>query len=480
MRIYRTAGVVGTVAVLLAMILVAVPIVPSISVFPSGPPSLKIEWSTAGAQEEPYQIGNVNQLQGMNDNLAASYILVNDIDASATAEWNGGEGFVPIGPAWDNPFTGSLDGQGYKITNLFVSRSMEDAQALFGNLGTGGVIKNVGLENVDITGDSEVGALVGYSDGGIVTNCYSTGSIKGSGDSVGGLIGKGAPIEVEDSYSACSVSGDWLVGGFIGKAYGTTTINNCYSAGPVVGTDQKTGGFAGQFYGTSYEGSITNCYSTSTVICVSGVGEVGGLIGDLYDENVYNCYSTGSVTGSSCVGGLVGSSEGEISRCYSTGSVSGTSNVGGLIGFGDEVASYSFWDTETSGQATSKSGTGKTTAEMKDLTTFSGATWDIIAVANPGIRNTSYIWNIVDGETYPFLSWTESSPPPPETSDIPDPLQSLVKGGLTAVWIGVVIAMVFMLASAKMPLLVIIIFAGIMTIIGSVGIQMIVNSISNW
>ena len=52
-----------------------------------------------------------------------------------------------------------------------------------------------------------------------------------------------------------------------------------------------------------------------------------------------------------------------------------------------------------------KGGTGKTTAEMQDIATFSGATWDIVAVDNPGTRNPSYIWNIVDTETYPFLSW---------------------------------------------------------------------------
>jgi hypothetical protein len=66
--------------------------------------------------------------------------------------------------------------------------------------------------------------------------------------------------------------------------------------------------------------------------------------------------------------------------------------------------SNSFWDTQTSGQAGSDGGTGKTTAEMQDIATFSEATWEIVALA-PGERNSSYIWNIVDGETYPFLSW---------------------------------------------------------------------------
>jgi len=65
----------------------------------------------------------------------------------------------------------------------------------------------------------------------------------------------------------------------------------------------------------------------------------------------------------------------------------------------------SFWDTETSGQSASDGGTGKNTTQMKDITTFSGAGWNITAAANPGMSNPSSIWNIVDDVTYPFLSW---------------------------------------------------------------------------
>jgi len=91
-----------------------------------------------------------------------------------------------------------------------------------------------------------------------------------------------------------------------------------------------------------------------------------------------------------------------VSNSYSSGNVTGG---GGLVGANCGIVSNSFWDIETSGQATSGGGTDKSTTEMKDITTFSGATWDIIAVANPSTRNLSYIWNIVDDETYPFLSW---------------------------------------------------------------------------
>ncbi|UCD21462.1 MAG: hypothetical protein JSW22_05240, partial [Chloroflexota bacterium] len=84
----------------------------------------------------------------------------------------------------------------------------------------------------------------------------------------------------------------------------------------------------------------------------------------------------------------------------------GDNDVGGLVGSKDgATVSNSFSDIETSGQNNSAGGVGKTTEEMQDIATFSGATWDIVGVANPSIRNPGYIWNIVDDVTYPILSW---------------------------------------------------------------------------
>jgi len=85
--------------------------------------------------------------------------------------------------------------------------------------------------------------------------------------------------------------------------------------------------------------------------------------------------------------------------------VTGATLVGGLVGVNIGTVSDSFWDIQTSGQSTSGGGTGKNTTEMQDIDTFLGAGWDILAVADPSTRNPSYIWNIVDDETYPFLSW---------------------------------------------------------------------------
>jgi len=140
---------------------------------------------------------------------------------------------------------------------------------------------------------------------------------------------------------------------------------------------------------------------------VIGGKYVGGLVGCNHGT-VSDSYSTGSVSGNehdTYVGGLVGSNtDGTVSDSYSTGNVTGNSHVGGLVGSNEATVNNSFWDTETSGQATSDGGTGKNTTEMQDIITFSGAAWNITAVAL-NETNPAYIWNIVNNVTYPFLSW---------------------------------------------------------------------------
>ena len=130
------------------------------------------------------------------------------------------------------------------------------------------------------------------------------------------------------------------------------------------------------------------------------------------DGNISNCYSTGDVTDGDnpgLFGGLVGyNTSGTISNCYSTGSVSGGSGsfcVGGLVGWennGSGIVS-SFWDINTSGQTTSTGGTGKTTAQMKTLSTFTSAGWDF---TNETANGTNDYWRMcVDGVNYPQLNW---------------------------------------------------------------------------
>ena len=271
-----------------------------------------------------------------------------------------------------------------------------------------------------VTGNYYVGGLVGSNEG-TVSNTISTGSVAGERD-VGGLLGSNYGT-VSYSYSTGSVTGNYHVGGLVGRNDGT--VRNTSSIGSVAG-EWDVGGLLGSNYGTvsySYstdsvtgnyyvggllgwnEGTVSNSHSTGNV---TGNHYVGGLLGiNGWDDivSVSNSYSSGNVTSDEYAGGLVGVNFGTVSNSYSSGNVTGHEYVGGLAGVNaGGTVSNSFWDTKTSGQATSAGGMGKTTAEMQDMATFLGAAWDIWAVA-PGATNPAYTWNIVHGQTYPFLSW---------------------------------------------------------------------------
>ena len=261
------------------------------------------------------EITTCEELQNMKNNLSRNYYLGKDIDCSDTVKWNSGAGFVPVGN-YSNKFTGTFDGRGYKITGLFINRPT-DYEGLLGCTGSGSEIKDAGLEDVDVTGDSFVGGLVG-TNYGTITNSYSTGSVSG-------VYGYG--------------------GGLVGENDGT--ITNSYSAGSVSGGECYGGGLAGVNVGT-----INNSYSTGTV---TGCLDVGGLVGH-NSGTITNSYSTGSVSGN-------------CGNCY----------VGGLVGYNPGgTITNSYWDIETSGQSSSAGGEGKTTAEMKQQATF--VDWDFLNI----------------------------------------------------------------------------------------------------
>ena len=324
-----------------------------------------------GTAEDPYQIADWWHLHNVRNYLSSHFILTNglDSDSAGYAELAGvtadtGKGWQPIGStAANSTFVGSFDGQGHQICDLFIDRSDESDVGLFGLVGAAAVIENVGV-NGNVTGYDDAGALVGKNEG-TVSSSYSSGHVIGN-DYVGGLMGKNEGT-TSNSSSTSSVTGDTRVGGLVGQ--NSNTVSGSYATGNVTGTNY-----------------------------------VGGLMGR-NEGPVGNSYATGRVTGDAYVGGLVGKNEDNVSNSYSTGSVTGSTSLGGLVGKNDGTVSNCFWDTQTSGQAGSDGGIGKTTAQMKDVDTFSGASWDIATVDGADDRNTDYVWNIVDDVAYPFLSW---------------------------------------------------------------------------
>lgn len=304
-----------------------------------------------------------------------------------------------------------------------------------GNRGT--VVSSCSTAGVE--GAEGVGGLVG-ANLGVVNDSHSGGSVSGE-VVVGGLVGVNYEGTVYGSYSVCTVTGDSMVGGLVGYNWGVVADSHsagCVSGERVVGgliglnggiymySSDLLGGNRGDVAGLSYPvcaptgklvaegstslsddwGTVKNSYATANV---TGDQHVGGLVA-MNTGAVSDCYSSGGVLGSSYVGGLVGSNRGlgtAISNSYAAGSVTGDEYVGGLVGSSQYAltGTNSFWDVETSGQPTSAGGTGKNTAEMMHIVTFSRASWDVVRVADVGTRNPSYIWNIVSTVTYPFLSW---------------------------------------------------------------------------
>ena len=267
----------------------------------------------------PYQIATAKQLAYLasctvsDPNYANGkyFVLTEDINLSAH-EW------VPI-----TMFRGSLDGQNHKITALTIDAAA-DYQGLIAQVGAGAVLKNLTLENCDITGGSFVGALFGsYNTSGTLTveNCHSSGTVAAT-DYVGGLLGDvvgtsmGAARTVINCSSSCTVSstttgGNYsFAGGLMGRCIGQSAsaetgniVRGCFATGNVTG-QYNIGGLVGW----SANSSFMNCYATGNVADVGSGYNTGGLIGcGNVNVSLANCYASGTVTGNSYkTGGVIG------------------------------------------------------------------------------------------------------------------------------------------------------------------------------
>ena len=272
-----------------------------------------------------------------------------------------GKGWTPIGTSFDNSYTGIFDGNGKTITGLTVTGSDQYA-GLFGRIGSGGTVKNVVLEGVQITSDNSlgsVGGVAGYSYGNI-EYCSVSGSVSVSGISdVGGVVG-------------------YQVGG---------SITGCSSSATVKGT-QRAGGMAGV---TNSGASLTGCYATGDVTVENDGTDTyfaGGVVGSNGSScTLKACYAWGSVTGSGSgtvyTGGVTGSNDlGTLTACYhakgtvkgsdgATGGVAGR-NYKGLMPYGGIItACYWGGNGQEQGIGEDQVGTGGTT--MVTDSNWSGA-----------------------------------------------------------------------------------------------------------
>ena len=315
-------------------------------------------------------INDLAALQAVNaslDNVTTRYFaLGSNIDASATAGWNGGLGFVPLG-AWGAEFRGIFDGLGHTVSGLTIQRPSTNSVGFIGYTSGGSMVRNLNLAGVDISGNENVGGAVGSSFGELY-NVRVTGTVTG-GNNVGGVVGQNY-TRSEHIINDATVSGVTNVGGVAGA-----------SSGQII---DSVG--SGAVSGTSYIGGL--------------VGATSGMVS--------NSYASGSVSGDHYVGGLAGYnvSGSRISTSYASGQVRATVDYqGALVGYNGALSHIdaSFWlDANGIGYGGNDGvidglSRGLTSGQASLASTFAAAGWDI------GNSTGTSMWRIYDGNTLPLL-----------------------------------------------------------------------------
>jgi hypothetical protein len=247
-------------------------------------PAVNAQYSGGtGEPNDPYQIATAADLIALGEDpndYDKHFVLTADIDLDPNLP--GGKVFdkaviapdtdpcdvirvsrgAPPSPVFTGPFfAGVLDGQGHTISHLTIEGG--DYLGLFGQLGYGAQVTDLGVVDADITGSgTEIGALAGANVGGSVIRCYSSGVVRGA-SSVGGLVG----LESNPYWG-----------------WGWRTIMDCYSSAAVFASAANAGGLVGRSDG----GTILRCYSTGPVAAASGAGGLVG--GEWYSGSVADCF----------------------------------------------------------------------------------------------------------------------------------------------------------------------------------------------
>lgn len=310
------------------------------------------------------------QLQAIDTNLSGKYALKNSIDAIGTKDLDGGKGFKPLGSDREDGFTGTFDSLEFHIFDLTINRSDMDNVGLFSKT-KGAILNNVTLVGGKITGQNNVGTLVGSATNTTITGAVNSAAVVGVAN-VGGLVGTGTGVTLKDAVNMGDITGtDHAVGGLAGNLTNGTVSGNSYNIGNVGGPDDTNrpydvGGLVGVANGSTLGNEKAKDGIIYNGLTVKGKYNVGGIAGRLknstlqHAENRSAIKATGFTTESyvyqgagyspnnpnvqvSNVGGLVGISAGNtLTNVTNLGDVSSAmgkgndyydgGNVGGIVG----------------------------------------------------------------------------------------------------------------------------------------------------
>ncbi len=277
--------------------------------------------TTASVPSDTVTITSVNDLIAFQKSVnngtfcCGTVKLMADLNLSGT-KWS------PIGTI-DHPFEGTFDGNGHTISGLNIKS--DGTYIGFFGYAYRSDIKNLTLKDVKVTGEVDVGGMVGWLDGGSLTNCSISGSVDAgkNGFYTGGLVGYSSGV-IGNCSASCTVNGNYVVGGLVGEEYGG--VSDCQADGTTSG-----GIFVGGLVGSAYN-DVSKCKTSGTV--KSELGFAGGLVGIQERGSISASSSSCEVFASgSYAGGLVGEAFGAVTGCSATGTVHASSDYsGGLAG----------------------------------------------------------------------------------------------------------------------------------------------------
>lgn len=302
----------------------------------------------SGTEESPYVISTASELQAIGDDLDAHYELGENINLYRLD-------FEPIGNEWDGPFTGTLDGKGFTISNMNVTSPDLKYTGLFGYLE--GTVCNLKLDNVYVSGGRFAGGVAGtVGVGGVVTDCeVLSGTVTVSGSpmrmAAGGITGV-----CEGTVTRCSnganvvVNGFGDTGGIIGRVNEDLVIEDCVNKSSIYTSYSSRE--------TVISGGIIGFISNSEVSVIR-CNNAGGVSSNMSEDNTYSGgivgYCSGSRTSISCCensgninasvsfypgysysGGIIGRGATEISDCTNSGAIKADASYsysGGMVGY---------------------------------------------------------------------------------------------------------------------------------------------------
>lgn len=264
-----------------------------------------------GTQENPYTIGNLEELVWFRDDVNAGnsykgdFVALtasididdcNDVTLFPEGTW------IPIGTS-SNPFMGSFDGNDNTISNLWAANG--SYSGFFGKVGTwmeyAGEIKDINFSGVTVVSDQNsaeaVGSLAGYANA-VVSDIHIKDALVTARADIGGIVGDFANAEsrIENcSFEGTINCGYGRVGGVAGKGYGT--INNCR-----VNVELTGAWAAGGIIGLCNSCTVTNNYVEGSLTANVNYGDdykIGGIVGTLNESNsqtIENNYCNATVS----------------------------------------------------------------------------------------------------------------------------------------------------------------------------------------